>query len=79
MQNDVDTRFAQINRKRLPLKRGEGLQIAPSYRVLLNQTNKATVKTRRYELCAKGAAFAQGAYLDVSDQAKTQARQSRTT
>ena len=45
------------------------------YHVSPNSNETVTVKTRRYKQDAKGADFAQRVYLDVNEQAKTQARQ----
>ena len=63
----------------LKCKRARGIPVraqdAPLYRVSPDQTRKVTVKTRRYKQDAKGADFAQGVYIEVHDQAKTQARQ----
>ena len=53
------------------LRRGEDARCA-LIRVSPNQTNKSTVKTRRYKQDAKDKAFRRGAYSNVRDPRKTQ-------
>ena len=68
-----DTSFA-IRRGREEGKTQARQSIAPYICVSLVPCESGHVKTRRYKQDAKGADFAQGVYIEVHDQAKTQTR-----